>query len=60
MAEADYFFDPDKEEYIMDEVKEDTPKKEEAEPFIKDRDHLEEEQLLNALHEVPMPTLEDK
>eukprot|EP00975_Prorocentrum_lima_P019281 4059053-Prorocentrum_lima.AAC.1 len=60
MAEPDYFFDPDKEEDLMDKVKEDTPKKGEAEPCIKEEDQLEEDQLLEVLHEVSMPTLEDK
>eukprot|EP00975_Prorocentrum_lima_P000238 49800-Prorocentrum_lima.AAC.1 len=30
----------------------------EAEPFIKDRDKFEEDQLLNVLHETSMPVLE--
>eukprot|EP00975_Prorocentrum_lima_P051914 10870310-Prorocentrum_lima.AAC.1 len=60
MAEPDYFFDRDKEEDLMDEFKDDTLKRGEAEPFIKGRDQLEENQLLKVLHEVSMPSLEDK
>eukprot|EP00975_Prorocentrum_lima_P038162 8024498-Prorocentrum_lima.AAC.1 len=60
MAEPDYFFDPDREEELMDKVKEDTPKKGEAEPFIEERDQLEEDQLHDVLQEVSMPSSEDK
>eukprot|EP00975_Prorocentrum_lima_P032744 6876346-Prorocentrum_lima.AAC.1 len=60
MAEPDDFFDPDEEEYLMGKVKEYTPKTGEAEPFIKEKDQREEDQLLKVLHEVSMPTLEDK
>eukprot|EP00975_Prorocentrum_lima_P024222 5097271-Prorocentrum_lima.AAC.1 len=44
----------------MYDFKEETPKNGEAEPFIKGRDQLEADQLLKVLHEVFMPTLEDK
>eukprot|EP00975_Prorocentrum_lima_P069890 12928890-Prorocentrum_lima.AAC.1 len=40
------FFDPDKEEHLMDVVKEYTHKRGEAEPSIKGRHQLEEDQLL--------------
>eukprot|EP00975_Prorocentrum_lima_P058302 12235716-Prorocentrum_lima.AAC.1 len=41
------FFEPDKEEKLMNEAKEtDTPKTGEADPFIKERDQSEEDQLL--------------
>eukprot|EP00975_Prorocentrum_lima_P023407 4922644-Prorocentrum_lima.AAC.1 len=32
----------------------------EAEPFIKERDKFEEDQLLKVLHETSMPVLEDQ
>eukprot|EP00975_Prorocentrum_lima_P067458 12915045-Prorocentrum_lima.AAC.1 len=44
----------------MEEVKEDTHQRGEAEPFIKERGQLEDDQLLKVLHEVSMPSLEDK
>eukprot|EP00975_Prorocentrum_lima_P058216 12216062-Prorocentrum_lima.AAC.1 len=40
------FTHTDKEAYLMEEVEEYTPKEGEVEPFIKERDQLEEDQLL--------------
>eukprot|EP00975_Prorocentrum_lima_P039857 8372818-Prorocentrum_lima.AAC.1 len=71
MAEPDYHFDPDKEEELMKEerpadtlksgeAEPNTSKSREAEPFIKERDNIEEDQLLNVLHEASMPVLEDQ
>eukprot|EP00975_Prorocentrum_lima_P033773 7089532-Prorocentrum_lima.AAC.1 len=37
-----------------------TSKSGEAEPFIKERDKFEEDQLLMVLHETSMPALEDQ
>eukprot|EP00975_Prorocentrum_lima_P053343 11186461-Prorocentrum_lima.AAC.1 len=41
-------------------VKDYTPKTGEAEPPIKERHQLEEDPFLKVLHEVSMPTLEDR
>eukprot|EP00975_Prorocentrum_lima_P044833 9390495-Prorocentrum_lima.AAC.1 len=71
MAEHDYFFDPGKEEDLMNDVRPpdtpktgeaapDTPKTGEVEPFIKEQDTFEEDQLLKVLHETSMPVLEDQ
>eukprot|EP00975_Prorocentrum_lima_P018738 3947321-Prorocentrum_lima.AAC.1 len=54
------FFNPAKEEYLMEDIKEDIPKEREVESFLKGKDQLEEDQLLKELHEVSIPTLEDK
>eukprot|EP00975_Prorocentrum_lima_P064499 12897944-Prorocentrum_lima.AAC.1 len=58
MAEPDYFFDPDKEELLKEAKETDTPKTGEAEPFIKERDQIEGDQLLT--HDACMPVLEDQ
>eukprot|EP00975_Prorocentrum_lima_P011931 2535697-Prorocentrum_lima.AAC.1 len=56
MAEPDYHIDPDKEEELVkEEGPADTSKSGEAEPFIKERDNFEEDQLLKVLHETSMP-----
>eukprot|EP00975_Prorocentrum_lima_P023247 4890056-Prorocentrum_lima.AAC.1 len=60
MAEPDYFFDPEEEELMNEAKGTHSPKTGEAEPFIKEKDQLEEDQLLNVLYETTMPMLEDK
>eukprot|EP00975_Prorocentrum_lima_P031625 6639640-Prorocentrum_lima.AAC.1 len=61
MAEPDYFFNPDKEEELMNETTEpDIRKTGEVEPFIKEKDYFEDDQLLKVLHETSMPMLKDK
>eukprot|EP00975_Prorocentrum_lima_P053706 11268348-Prorocentrum_lima.AAC.1 len=42
------------------EAEPDTSTSGEAEPFIKERDKLEEDQLLKVLHETSVPVLEDQ